>query len=548
VINLLRFLAGSSRWTLVASVLAGAAGGAAGVALIAVIQAELARDSAGSGGLAPAFVALCLASGLSRIASQVAMVRLGQGAVATLTRLVARRVLSLPLRGFEALDRSALLAVLTEDVGLIANALIGVPQLCINVPIVVACLAYVGWLAPAILGYGIIFAASAIWVYVAFSTRGVARLRQARAEQDALIGHLRTLIDGFRELKLHRGRRESFLEEGLEPASEAVRRLTSSGLAHFAVAGGWSQVMFFGFIGLALFAIPGVHAIDRSSLIAVVLVVLYLMTPLDVILNWLPVLGRARASLLRVEALIPALEREIVVELEDHARATRPAFESIELDGATFAYEDGFALGPVDLTLRRGELVVLAGGNGSGKTTLVKLISGLYAPDGGSVRLDHRGVDDGGREAYRQLFSTVFADGHLFPDLLGLDAPDLEARAVSGLERLGLDDEVSLVEGRFSTVDLSQGRRRRLALLGALLEDRPILILDEWAANQDPQFKRAFYRELLPEWKALGKTLLVISHDEAYFDVADRVIRLGDGHVDDSDDPTPLLASGRNQR
>src|SRR5439155_15492558 len=125
---------------------------------------------------------------------------------------------------------------------------------------------YVGWLAPAILGYGIVFAASAIWVYVALSTWGVARLRRARAEQDALVGHLRTLIDGFRELKLHRGRRESFLDEGLGPSSEAVRRLTTSGLAHFAVAGGWSQVMFFGFIGLALFAIPGVHAIDRRSL------------------------------------------------------------------------------------------------------------------------------------------------------------------------------------------------------------------------------------------------------------------------------------------
>ena len=613
MISLLRFLARSSRGVVIVSVVAGAAGGAAGVGLIALIQAELARDSPGPRGLAAAFAALCLVSAAARVVAQAAMVRLGQGVIATLIRQLAGRVLALPLRSFEAMDRSAMLAVLTEDIGLIANAIVGVPQLCINVPIVLACLAYVGWLAPAVLASGVAFAAAAIWVYIVVSSRGVARLRGSRADQDILIGHLRTLIDGFRELKLHRGRREAFVREGLGPASEAVRRQTTLGLTHFAVAGGWSQLMFFGFIGLALFVIPDFNALDRRSLIAVVLVVLYLMGPLDVILNWLPVLGRAKASLHRVEGLIPALRTPTTIgersellapsplagegwgegasappgapegpktHTRDVARSNPrrtpplpnppppggrgpeacpgshkhrgpdrpPTFDSIELDGVTFAYGDGFALGPVDLTLRRGELVILAGGNGAGKTTLVKLISGLYAPEGGTVRLDGRAVDDLGREAYRQLFTTVFADGHLFPDVLGLDAPDLEARALEGLERLELAGEVSLVDRRFSTVDLSQGRRRRLALLGAMLEGRPACILDEWAANQDPRFKRAFYRELLPEWKAAGKTLLVISHDEAYFDVADRVIRLGDGHVEEADDPSPLAASGRTQR
>jgi putative ATP-binding cassette transporter len=314
------------------------------------------------------------------------------------------------------------------------------------------------------------------------------------------------------------------------PASETVRRETTLGLTDFAIAASWGQLMFFGFIGLALFALPGFGAIDRRSLIAVVLIVLYLMGPLEVILNWLPALGRARASLGRVEALLPSLRAVEVDGLE--SSGLPPSFESIELDGICFAYDEGFALGPLDLTITGGELVILAGGNGAGKTTLVKLISGLYAPEAGTIRLDGRPVDEAGREAYRRLFSVVFADGHLFPDLLGLDdVADLEARAAEGLERLGLADEVAVLERRFSTVDLSQGRRRRLALLGALVEDRPILILDEWAANQDPRFKRAFYRELLPEWKAAGKTLLVISHDEAHFGVADRVIQLVDGQI-----------------
>ena len=209
----------------------------------------------------------------------------------------------------------------------------------------------------------------------------------------------------------------------------------------------------------------------------------------------------------------------------------------------TFTYRDerdrkGFTLEPVDLTLRRGEIVILAGGNGSGKTTLVKLISGLYAPASGVVRLDGRVVDDENREAYRQLFSAVYADGYLFPDFTGIGTEAIEGSARAGLERLGLASQVSLLGSSFLTTDLSQGQRRRLALLGAWLEDRPICILDESAANQDLSFKRLFYYELLPELRAAGKALLVISHDEGYFDVADRVIQLQDGRLVDD----PLLA------
>ncbi len=540
MIPLLRFLSRSSKRVVLVSVVAGVVGGGASVGLIALIQAEMGRAAPSDAGRAWAFAGLCAVAGLARVAAQAGMVRLGQGAVNELTRHLVRRILALPLRAFEAMDRSAILTVLTEDIVLIANALVGVPQLCINGPIVLACVAYVGWLSPTLLSFGVVFAVAAIAAFTALSSRGVRRLRAARARQVALVGHFRTLIDGFRELKLHRGRRGAYLDERLEPDAAAVRDLTSSGLTFFAIGEGWSQVMFFAFIGLVLFVLPGLHAIDRPKTLAVVLVVLYLNSPLDVILTWLPILGRARASTLRIEQLLPHLERDGEGEGEGEGAEPRPArptlAESVELDGVAFAYEgdgdgQGFGIGPVDLLLRRGELVILAGGNGSGKTTLVKLLAGLYAPDSGAVRVDGLDVDAAGREAYRQLFSLVFADGHLFPDLLGLASPGLVDRARDGLARLELADKVSLRDRRFSTVDLSQGQRRRLALLGAILEDRPVCIFDEWAANQDPRFKRAFYRELLPEWKAAGKTLLVISHDEAYFDVGDRIIRLQDGRV-----------------
>jgi putative ATP-binding cassette transporter len=190
--------------------------------------------------------------------------------------------------------------------------------------------------------------------------------------------------------------------------------------------------------------------------------------------------------------------------------------------------DDRFLLGPIDLRLRRGELVFLVGGNGSGKTTLAKLLVGLYAPAAGEVRLNGRPVGDNEREHYRQMFSAIFADGHLFDRLLGMKLAQL-ADAQAYLALLQLGHKVRTEGGQLSTTELSHGQRKRLALLTAYLEDRPVYVFDEWAADQDPGFKDVFYTRLLPELKGRGKAVLVISHDERYFHVADRVVRLDSG-------------------
>jgi putative ATP-binding cassette transporter len=537
--NLLWFLLRSSRRLVILSVVAGAAGGAAGIALIALIQSVLTGDASRPDLVVWAFLAFCIVSASARIIGQAGMIKLGQSAAAELGLQLVRRALRLPLREFESMDTSALLATLTEDVVLIANAMVGFAHLCINIPVVLACMVYVCWLSPVIFVCGVIFAAVAIAVSVYLSALGIRNLRSARDQQDALVGHFRTLIDGFRELKLHGGRRAAYLGELLEPTVASVRSAMVRGLNCFAVIEGWNQIAFFGFIAILLFVIPRFEPIGKPTLVSAVLVVLYLMTPLDVILTWLPLLGRARVSLLKVQALIPILDERCDDAEGLPFKGKRLGLrDSVSLEGVTFTYRDahddaGFTLGPVDLVLRPGELVILAGGNGSGKTTLVKLMSGLYTPESGALRLDGRVIGDSDRDAYRQLVSVVFADGHLFPDVLGLGVDGIETKAREGLEQLGLAPHVSLREKSFSTTELSQGQRRRLALLGAWLEDRPIFVLDEWAANQDVAFKQMFYSKLLPEWRAAGKALLVISHDESHFDIADRVVHLRDGRLVD---------------
>ncbi|WP_446222291.1 ATP-binding cassette domain-containing protein [Nocardia sp. IBHARD005] len=191
----------------------------------------------------------------------------------------------------------------------------------------------------------------------------------------------------------------------------------------------------------------------------------------------------------------------------------------------------GFRLGPIDLVFEPGQITFIVGGNGSGKSTLAKLITGLYVPRSGSLSLNGERIDHDNIEWYRQNSSAVFTDFHLFEDYLGFDRPGIDAEVQRYLDELQIAHKVTVQDGRLSTVDLSQGQRKRLALLTALLEDRQIYVFDEWAADQEPRFRDVFYHEILTDLKRRGKTVIVITHDDRYFDCADQLVKLDLGLV-----------------
>jgi putative pyoverdin transport system ATP-binding/permease protein len=207
----------------------------------------------------------------------------------------------------------------------------------------------------------------------------------------------------------------------------------------------------------------------------------------------------------------------------------------LELDGVLHSYTEDqnrdFTLGPIDLSVTSGEVVFIVGGNGSGKSTLALLILGLYRGLSGEIRLNGEVLTEQNRDQYRQNFSAVLADFHLFEDVPEVEDSLLQERATTYLQALALGHKVSIAGDKFSTTQLSSGQRKRLALVSAYLEDRPCYLFDEWAADQDPEFKRIFYTRLLPELKARGKAVIAITHDDAYFHCADRVVKLADGKM-----------------
>jgi putative ATP-binding cassette transporter len=548
--KLLRFLLhGSWVIALLATVL-GLLGGASNAGLLVLINAALHNTATSTVLLVAGFIGL----GFARVAcagvSQYLLSVFAQKTTTELRRDLCHKILNTPLRQLEKVGIPSLMVAMTEDVSAVSQALRAIPSVAVDIAMLLGCIVYLGWLSwPTLLT---MFAVTAVGIlfHKGLLRRAFRSLRLAREEENTLFHHFRALTEGIKELGIHRGRRETFLSKNIYRCTEAFQNHNIQASTRFVFAYAWNQFFFIILVGLVIVFLPTLKNITSQVLTGYVLTILYLMGPLRQFMNTLPTFGRADIALKKIENL--GLSLSPAASQGDSVVKTAPArpWKQLELRDVHFAYrQDGrdgdFTLGPIDFVLRPGETVFVVGGNGSGKSTLAKLFVGLYAPEGGEIRLDGQPITDENREWYRQHFSVVFSDFYVFEDLLGLDSPNLDARARDYLALLQLDHKVQVRDGALSTTALSHGQRKRLALLTAYLEDRPIYVFDEWAADQDPQFKKIFYTQLLPELKASGKGVLVITHDDRYFDLADRIFKLDYGkHVGSSKSPLRAVASG----
>ncbi|WP_027796669.1 cyclic peptide export ABC transporter [Paraburkholderia acidipaludis] len=540
--SLLLKLARNSRWTLFVALVTSLVSGFGNAGLVALINQALSASSAQLARLGWQFLVLGAVVLVTRTVSQTLFMDLGQRAKANLRMQTIRRLGDASFRHLEQQGAARSLAVLTQDLDSIVMLFVRMPALAMQSAVIVGCLAYLSVLSWQILLVAIVTIGIGAAGFRVANGRALFHLRASRQREDDLVRHFRALFDGAKELKLHRRRRSAFIEDTLSTNVEAVRVQRTRGYVLYAAAASWGSFILFVFIGITLFVVARLFPVDTHVMSGYAMVFLYMIMPIESLLSAIPNIGTARVALERIEQV----NAELPVE-SGLGAPTAAGFESIVLDGVTHRYfrekeNEVFTLGPIDLTFRPGELVYLIGGNGSGKTTFAKMLVGLYPPESGRILLNGAPVGEDGRDSYRQLFSVVFSDFFLFDSLLGLRFDGLDASAQQLLVHLQLDHKVSIKDGAFSTLELSQGQRKRLALLVACLEDRPFYVFDEWAADQDPLFKDVFYRELLPQLKAKGKTVLVITHDDRYFHLADRYIKLEYGQLVEAGAGDDLLA------
>lgn len=495
------------------------------------------------------FAIMLLAIGADLASKWLMMGALG-GMGYQLRMALVRQLLAKPYPQIEAMGTARLQAVFVEDTQQILLALYQIPSLAAAVSTLIGSLLYLGWLSPTLLSFLALLAIPTLGGYGLLQNRGAAALKVAYQKQNQAHQYYQALVAGIKELKLHSGRRYAFLTELLQPTAAQSQQQSTISYKWRYMANTWSQSIYFVFI-LAVLGVAAWQPANGAVIATYALLILYMKSAVNGLLTDTMQWYTANMACRQLERLGFVLTSPNA-PLEP---PTRPAPVSptimnplqIELREVVYQYKERaaerrFTLGPLNLAMQSGEIIFLTGDNGSGKTTLVKLLTGLYTPDAGTIYWDGQPVVAQTLEEYQQLFAVIFADFYLFEQLLGLDVLDQHAQYY--LNKFQLQQKLVIHDGVFSTTDLSQGQRKRLALLTAYFENRPIYVFDEWAAGQDPEFREVFYRQLLPELKARGKIVIVSSHDENYYMVADQLIKLDYGQMIADDQPNRSIDEG----
>jgi len=441
------------------------------------------------------------------------------------------------LLALEDVGRARIVAAITSDTAVLTQASNMLAFTVQGAVLIVFVAIYVAFLSIAAILTTIVVVSIAAVIFHQKNRRLVSEKQRAAAWERRLFDRLTDFLDGFKEVRLNSARSADLFVYVVDASRTAANIKINTHAETFRMIV-TSQISMYVLLGAVVFVAPQFSdTLGGAALTKTTTALMFIVGACFGLVQSIPILLNANASADRLVQLENALR---AAAAQPREVPTVKRFDTIEMRNINFRYvdkfsESAFKIGPIDFTLHPGELVFITGGNGSGKSTFLRVLSGIYAPESGEIILDGRHIDNSNRDDYRALMSAIFFDYHLFRRLYGVPDPD-PGEVTRLLELFRLSAKTGLVDGEFRTLELSGGQRRRLALIVSLLEKRPILLLDEWTAEQDPEFRRKFYDELLPDLMKAGATVVVITHDDRYLDELDlpaRRIRMDEGKIVD---------------
>lgn len=471
----------------------------------------------------------CLLIVACRTLSQVTLTGVAMNAASNLRTRLYDRIAQAPVAALERIGSARLVNTINSDVPRVIIGAQAVPELLVSSVTVIGMLSFLLYLNADVFWFVlkcIFFGALTYEIPLIFGKRYFVR---AGRSADLLQKSVDGLIRGIKELKLNDAKRRAYFESDLLSNESSLLHAQKSGNIVMTLANSYGDMICFFAIGAITFIFVNYHAINTEQMIGVTMALLYITGPISAILNRIPHLAMARVAFGRVMALLAELPDEDIappgpVQSWQKLRLHQVCYQHHATDDT-----QGFQVGPLDLEFNKGEVTFIVGGNGSGKSTLCKLITLHYPTTSGAIYFGDSLITNDSINTYRQEISAIYSDYFLFDRVLGKRVEQAEVDHY--LAVLKLDKKVEYKDGKFSTLSLSDGQRRRMALVTAFIEDKALYLFDEWAADQDPSFKNAFYHEILPSLKARGKAVLVITHDDRYFHLADKVITMADGLV-----------------
>ncbi|MBD0258365.1 MAG: cyclic peptide export ABC transporter [Cytophagales bacterium] len=487
------------------------------------------------------YAAIVVASLGCNMLFQQYMIRLTNNFLYDFESSLLERLKSATYEAFEKVGNEKIYTAIQDT-----RVLGGTPEVFINafnsLVILLCCFGYLFWISVQGALTILVLMAALVTLYIVRNRDIEKDLNALRDLVNTYYRYLNDLLNGFKEVKMSSRRNDNihanYLRRNMRVRKD-IRVRTSMKYMNNEITGSYSWYVVFGAI---MFALPRFTGSASEQVTPFIVTILYLIGPVAVLLTLVPTYTNVKIAFQR----LVAFDNQISFQLNQATRASRPAaaapapgaFESIRFEGVCYTYVDSeknqtFRFGPVDLEIVKGETLFVTGGNGSGKSTFVHLLTGLYRPVSGAIYLNDQLVTPDRYPAYTDQITAIFCNNYLFSenydeiDLQGKDTPlsryvDMMALA----DVIRVDPERNVIENR-----LSRGQQKRLSMIYALLEERDVFVLDEWAAEQDPGFRAYFYKEFLPRLNAMGKTVVAITHDDEYFHCAKRVVKFNFGQI-----------------
>ncbi|EMS7184552.1 multidrug ABC transporter permease/ATP-binding protein [Campylobacter lari] len=449
----------------------------------------------------------------------------GQNFIFKMQRRIVKQILDTNILSILNTTKAKILASLNNDVRSISFGLLKLPEFIQSSVLIICTSAYIAYLSLEI------FFLCLVWIICVFlvdnflMSKVYFYFKNARENDDALQKNYQNILQGHKELTLNPLRAKYYYENEFEKNALKKKKSSTMGNILHILSNNWSNSAMLALVGVEFYMALNYKFASLQSATTIALSILFLRAPLGAMVGSFPTLMMAKI----------ALDKILNLNLENYTHEFKigqssKAWQKLYFKNVSFAYNEKFALKPINLELKKGECVFLIGKNGSGKSTFSMILAGLFTDFKGDIFLDNEKITKKNIYEYRSLISAIFSDFHLFEHILEDDKFSKEDLAY-WLEILELNEKVEFIENTFNTIKLSAGQKKRLAMLNALLEKRDILILDEWAADQDPMFRKFFYTKLLPLLKQKGITIFAITHDDVYFDMADRILLAQNGQI-----------------
>lgn len=438
-----------------------------------------------------------------------------------------KRINALSYASLENIGQARLINILHVDIHNLYMAATKLPFIWISAITVMGTLGYLLYLNERVFYFVLLAILFAIVIYLLPGMWSARYFSRSRAHYDLVQEGAKGLIYGAKELKLNAERSQHYIDTTLIKPENAALHNNLKGMIITTFAEVYGELISFLIIAIVIFHLTYLYEISQLELFGVVVALLYLTGPVGVILGSIGELHRGRISLQRLQDFYKEMRDEPSHRL-DGAIAPVNILTLQDIGYRYNASAQNFAVHDINLRFKRGEINFIVGGNGSGKSTLAKLLTLHYTTEIGELRFDDELLTHANIHHFREQVCAIYTDFYLFKHFYKDIDIDL---ANEWLDILELKHKVSIDKNGFSETSLSDGQRKRLALLNLVLEQRSICLFDEWAADQDPAFKQTFYTRILPKLKEQGKMVIVITHDDRFFHLADQIIVMEDGTV-----------------